>query len=160
MTTFAAKASTICLADFLYSETCHLSPASASAQARRRSPSVALLWSATWSLRTPPPCGKTVPPDQQVALRPLPYRLERRPVVEAFRNQHRIALPLAMADAAIGVVDDASFRRHEPVLVLAPAVRQKRGGSYPAPCCGGADSRQQRQDQSHHSHITDFPARG
>src|ERR1700687_3947313 len=106
-----------------------------------------------WSLRTPPPCSQPAAPHQQVVLRPLPYRLERRPVVEALRDQYRTAWPLAVSDPAIDVVDNASFRRHEPVLVLAPAVLQKRGRSRRAHCCGEAERCKQRQGQDHHSHI-------
>src|SRR5258706_7403471 len=111
-------------------------------------------------LRSPAPCGETVTPNQQVALRPLPDRLERRPIVKAFRNQHGIALPLAVADVAIGIIDDASFRCHEPLLVLTPGVHKRGGRAARAECCGGAERCKQRHDQDHHSHITFFPARG
>jgi len=87
---FAAKASTICLADFRYSEhaTCRWS---VSAQGHNRSPSVELLIRHRGSFGSPATQAsrtRTI-----IAFRPSPYRLETSVDSEAFRNPKPIFSP-------------------------------------------------------------------
>src|SRR5260221_14745706 len=67
-----------------------------------------------------------------------------------------IALPFAMANAAIGIIDDAPVRCHKPLLVLAPAVRQKRSRTRCGRSYRNMERCKQRQNRDHHSHIA-FP---
>ena len=76
--------------------------------------------------RLPAPRDKLVVAHHQIGARPRPDALKRDAIIGGHGEQHAVALPLAMADEAVGGVDDAACGRYEALFVLLPQVRRRQ----------------------------------
>ena len=74
----------------------------------------------------PAPCGKPVVADQELRLGPHPQAVKALRVAGKGGEQHAVALALAVADRAVGVVDHAPLGRDEPLLEILPELRRQR----------------------------------
>jgi len=105
----------------------------------RRSPSVGIVWSAPWELRTQR-SGATSPEPTSWSESTRHIASKRRSVIEGFPAiQHSIACAHRCGDPAIRVVDDAVIRCQEPLIVL-PQPSARSGPVRSARRCRAAEA--------------------